>query len=56
MIIYDFGSIVLIEFPHTEMRGVSRRPALVLYDAGDQGVLVARIRSQRSWVHTGEVL
>lgn len=46
MITYDFGTIVLIEFPHTDMMGVSRRPALVLYDAGDQDVLVARITSQ----------
>jgi len=46
MIIYDFGDIVLIQFPHTDMRGVSRRPALILYDSGDQDVIVARITSQ----------
>lgn len=46
MITCDFGDVVLIEFPHTDMRGVSRRPALVLYDAGDQDVLLARITSQ----------
>lgn len=46
MITYDFGDIVLIQFPHTDMRGVSRRPALILYDSGDQDVLVARITSQ----------
>ncbi|MEN6423119.1 MAG: hypothetical protein ABFD76_14360 [Smithella sp.] len=45
MITYDFWDVVLIEFPHTDMRGVSRRPALVLYDSGDQDVLVARITS-----------
>jgi len=46
MITYDFGDIVLIQFPHTDMRGVSKRPALILYDSGDQDVLVARITSQ----------
>jgi mRNA interferase MazF len=46
MIACNFGDIVLIEFPHTDMRGVSRRPALVLNDSGDLDVLVARITSQ----------
>ena len=46
MIACNFGDIVLIEFPLTDMRGVSRRPALVLNDSGDLDVLVARITSQ----------
>ena len=40
MTTYDFGDIVLIGFPHTDMQGVFKRPALVLYDAGDLDVLV----------------
>jgi len=46
MISYNIGDIVLIQFPHTDMQGFSKRPALVLYDSGDQDVLVARITSQ----------
>ncbi len=41
-----FGDVILIEFPHTDLRGKSRRPALVLYDTGDQDVWVARIPTQ----------
>ena len=41
-----FGDIVLIGFPHTDLLGVSKRPALVLYDSGDQDVLVARVTTQ----------
>ena len=40
---YRFGDIVLIGFPHTDMQGVSKRPAIVIYDSGDQDVLVARV-------------
>jgi len=47
MISYNLGDIILIQFPHTDMQGFSKRPALVLYDSGDQDVLVARITSQQ---------
>ena len=43
MITYKFGDIVLIGFPHTDLQGISKRPAVVLYDSGDQDVLVARL-------------
>lgn len=43
---YNFGDIVLIGFPHTDLQVVSKRPAIVLYDSGDQDVLVARITTQ----------
>lgn len=43
---YNFGDIVLIGFPHTDLQGVSKRPAVVLYDSGDQDLLVARITTQ----------
>jgi len=46
MISYNFGDIVLIGFPHTDLQGVSKRPAIVLFDSGDQDVLVARVRTQ----------
>ena len=46
MITYNFGDIVLIGFPHTDIQGISKRPAIVLYDSGDQDVLVARVTTQ----------
>ena len=46
MTAYNFGDIVLVGFPHSDLQGVSKRPAFVLYDSGDQDVLVARITTQ----------
>lgn len=46
MTVYRFGDIVLIGFPHTDLQDVSKRPAIVLFDSGDQDILVARITSQ----------
>lgn len=43
---YRFGDIVPIGFPHTDMRGSSKRPAIVIYDSGDRDVLVARVTTQ----------
>ena len=43
---YNFGDIVLLGFPHTDLKGVSKRPAVVLYDSGDQDILVARVTTQ----------
>ena len=47
MTTYKFGDIVLIGFPHTDLQGMSKRPSVVLYDSGDQDVLVARITTQQ---------
>jgi len=49
---YNFGDIVLIEFPHTDLQGISKRPAIVLYDSGDQDVLLARITTQEYTTET----
>lgn len=46
MTTYNFGEIVLIGFPHTDLQGISKRPAIILYDSGDKDVLVARITTQ----------
>jgi mRNA interferase MazF len=46
MIAYKFGDVVLIGFPHTDLLGTSKRPAIILYDSGDQDVLVARVTTQ----------
>lgn len=43
---YKPGDIVLVGFPHSDLQNVSKRPALVLYDSGDQDILVARITTQ----------
>ena len=46
MTAYNFGDVVLVGFPHTDLLGVSKRPALVIYDANDLDILVARITTQ----------
>ena len=43
---YNLGDIVLIGFPHTDLQGISKRPAIVLYDSDDQDILLARITTQ----------
>ncbi|MEK7729381.1 MAG: type II toxin-antitoxin system PemK/MazF family toxin [candidate division KSB1 bacterium] len=43
---YDFGTVLLLKFPHTDMQGSAKRPALVVHDEGDEDVVVARITSQ----------
>src|SRR4030043_2017280 len=49
---YNFGDIVLVGFPHTDFQGISKRPAIVLYDSGDQDVLLARITTQEYTTET----
>ena len=44
---YKFGQTVLVEFPHTDFLKTSKRPAVVIYDSGDQDVLVARVTTQK---------
>jgi mRNA interferase MazF len=46
MTTYEFGDVVLLAFPHTDLAGMSKRPAVVIYDSGDQDVLVARVTAQ----------
>ncbi len=43
---YKFANIILVGFPHTDLQSISKRPALVLYDSGDQDVIVSRITTQ----------
>jgi len=48
MTAYNFGDILLIGFPYSDLQSVSKRPALVLYDSGDQDVLVSRITTHKN--------
>jgi mRNA interferase MazF len=43
MTTYKLGDVVLLIFPHTDLAAISKRPAVVIYDSGDQDVLVARV-------------
>ncbi len=49
---YNFGDIVLIGFPHTDLQGISKRPSIVLHDSGDQDVLLARNTTQEYTTET----
>ena len=46
MTAYSFGDVVLVGFPHTDLWDVSKRPAVVIYDADDLDILVARITTR----------
>ena len=43
---YQFGEIVLLEYPYTDLSGIKQRPAVVLKDTGDSDFIVARVTSQ----------
>ena len=43
---YRWGDVVLVAFPLSDMSGTRRRPGLVLYDSGDEDVMLARITTQ----------
>lgn len=47
MINYSPGDIVIIGFPQTDLEIISKRPALVIYDEGDDDIVAARITSQK---------
>lgn len=43
---YQFGEIVLLEYPYTDLVGMKQRPAVVLKDTDDSDFIVARATSQ----------
>ena len=45
---FNPGELVLLSFPFTNDTAAKQRPALVLFDAGDDDVVVARVTSQSS--------
>jgi mRNA interferase MazF len=44
---FDPGEVVLLVFPFAGQAGAEQRPALVLFDSGDDDVLVARVTAKR---------
>ncbi len=48
MTLYKPGDVVLVQFPFTTGAGSKLRPALVILDTGDDGLLVARITTHSS--------
>ncbi|MBU0567112.1 type II toxin-antitoxin system PemK/MazF family toxin [bacterium] len=40
---YNFGNILLLEFPYAEGHGISKRPVLVLADIDKKDIVVAKI-------------
>ncbi len=45
---YRWGDVVLVAFPLSDMSGTRRRPGLVLYDSGDEDVMLARVTTQEA--------
>lgn len=43
---YRWGDVILVAFPLSDMSGAIRRPGLVLFDSGDEDVMLARITTQ----------
>jgi len=47
MTAYEFGEVLLLNaYPYSDLKGVKKRPALVLADTGDEDIVVARITSE----------
>ena len=43
---FQFGEVVLLEYPYTDLIGVKLRPAVVLKDTHDSDFIIARATSQ----------
>ena len=46
---YQFGDVVLLEYPFTDLIGVKMRPAIVLKDTDDGDFILARGRGRVCW-------
>lgn len=44
---YEFGEIVLIDFPQTDLQQRKKRPALVILDIGDYDLVLAPITTKK---------
>lgn len=46
LFMYEYGTVVLIEYPYTDLVGVKLRPAIVIKDTNDSDFIVVRATSQ----------
>ena len=46
MTVYEFGDILLVDFPHSGSEQTKRRPALVILDIEDADVLLAPVTTR----------
>ena len=46
MTVYEFGDILLVDFPHSDLEQAKRRPALVILDIADADVMLAPITTR----------
>lgn len=53
MTTYEFGEVVLVDFPQSGTTARKRRPALVVLDIGDADVVLAPITTRR-WSGQGD--
>jgi mRNA-degrading endonuclease toxin of MazEF toxin-antitoxin module len=63
MTTYSRGKVIVVNFPYTDGGSSKRRPALVVFDSGDNDVVVARLTTQKGrgawdvelsdWVNAG---
>jgi mRNA interferase MazF len=44
---FRFGEVLILPFSYTDLQSRKRRPAVVLVDAGDEDVLVAKITTKQ---------
>jgi mRNA interferase MazF len=43
---YEYGTVVLLEYPYTDLAGAKLRPAIVIKDTNDSDLIVVRATSQ----------
>ena len=48
MTAYNFDDVLLVGFPHTDLRDISKMPGFVIYDPDDLDILVAKGAKQHS--------
>ena len=44
---YEFGDVVLVEFPYRGAKKSKKRPALVILDTGDDDAVLAHITTKK---------
>jgi mRNA interferase MazF len=44
---FETGEVVLLPFSYTDLQSSKRRPAVVLLDAGDEDILIAKVTTKQ---------